>query len=398
MALDTQGQYLEPENYRKFKEENKRIINYLLKEFEMRKAATEYQRSFDSPTGQLDARKLATYKLNPDIFKKITEVAEGQRHGMIMLIDWSGSMFHVIDDTLRQAIILATFCRQAEIPFKVCAFTNGYPPSRLGSPDDYENLDRDSKSWNLDEFRLLEFLTHKMSNRDFTKMCEYLLDHLQSRSRRYQMYSTPLNEALIYLADYIGVFMKQNSVEKMSLITLTDGEAHPLGSGMHGRLRDYHREYVDGNYTRRKIHNFIQDPITKKNYPFTNDGPAQTETLLQLIKDRYNLKLIGFYIGSTSARDINHFLRTNCSLDYNESYTMVNAVRAEGRKNGVCMCPPGVRDKMFFIPNNKLRFKDEDLSVNPSMSVHQLAKSFGKHLKIQKTNRVLLNNFIQEIA
>ena len=402
--MEDTGGYVRPEIYQQFKRENSRIINYLIKEFEMRKAATEYQRSVDSPTGQLDSRKLATYKLNQDIFKKITEVAEGQQHGMIMLVDWSGSMVDCIDDVLRQSIILATFCRQAEIPFKVLAFTNGYP--KRHHYDRFENLSpeekaalNDQKSWSLDECHLLELLTSKMSNTDFTKMCEILLDQPYRRSRRYQMYSTPLNEALVYLSNYIGVFMKENSVEKMSLITLTDGEGHSLSYGAATqRLRPYYRDYENGGLKTTKVYNYIQDEVTKKTYPLSCDGCEQTDTFLKIIKDRYNCKLIGFYIGPTGARHINVFLRSNCGLDYTEAYIKVNSVRSEGRKNGVAICPPGVRDKMYWIPQNKLSIEHNELVADPKMSVSQLARSFGKHLKIQKTNRVLLNSFIGEIA
>lgn len=402
--MEDTGGYLRPHIYQQFKRENSRIINYLIKEFEMRKAATEYQRSLESPTGQLDSRKLATYKLNKDIFRKITEVAEGQQHGMIMLVDWSGSMVDCIDDVLKQSIILATFCRQAEIPFKVMAFTNGYPTrTRYNILENLSDAEREDflakKSWSLDEFHLLELLTHKMSNTDFSRMCEILLDQPYRRSRRYQMYSTPLNEALVYLTSYIGVFMKENSVEKMSLITLTDGESHAISYGAaHNRLRPYERTYANGGMKATKVYNYIEDEITKITYPLSTDGCEQTDTFLKMIKDRYKCKLIGFYIGSTGSRHINTFLRSNCGLEYHEAYVKVNEVRSEGRKNGVAICPPGARDKMYWIPQNKLRIDDEELVADPKMSVNQLARSFGKHLKIQKTNRVLLNNFIGEIA
>lgn len=396
---DCQEQTMRPHLYHQFKRENARIINYLIKEFEMRKAATEYQRSFDSPTGQLDSRKLATYKLNPDIFKKITEVAEGQKHGMVMLVDWSGSMFNCIDDVLKQAIILASFCRQAEIPFRVFAFSNGYPSSRVDISDEVRASFEDDKSWNMDHMHLFELLSSKMTNKEFTKMCELLLDSPYARSRRYQMYSTPLNEALVYLVDYIGKFMKENSVEKMSFITLTDGEGHAISYGQFNqRIRSYNRDYKNGEFKSNKVHNYIEDPVTKKTYPITDNGEEQTSTFLKIIKDRYGCKLIGFYVGGTGAREINQFLRTNCGLDYTQAYIKVSEVRSEGRKNGVAICPPGVRDKMYFVPQNKLKIEDEKLVASPQMSVHQLARSFGKHLKIQKTNRVLLNNFIGEIA
>lgn len=395
--------HTEPQIYHNFKKENQRIINYLLKEFEMRKAATEYQRSFDSPTGILNPSKLATYKINSDIFKKITEVAEGQQHGMIMLVDWSGSMHNVIDDVLRQSIILATFCRQASIPFRVFAFSNGldrsYDDRIQFDEETYKAEAQRTDVVNMREFTLFEFLSDKMTNREFHRMCEMLLDQPYRRCRKLSMYSTPLNESLVYMLDYIGKFMKNNTVEKMSLITLTDGEAHPVSFGLAGkRISSYSRDYVDGTFKRKAVRNYYTDPVTHRTYELTDDGSEQTQELLKIIKDRYGIKLIGFYIGGTGGRELNQMLRTNCQMDSYEAYSRVDEFRRVARKDGVALLPTKVRDKLYYVPTNKLRIEDEDLTVNSGMSVHQLAKSFGKHLKVQKTNRVLLNSFIGEIA
>ena len=75
-----------------FKIESTNIINYLVKEFEMRKSASAYKRTKISKLGQLDTRKLFAYKLKDDIFKQIATVQQGKNHGMIFLLDWSGSM------------------------------------------------------------------------------------------------------------------------------------------------------------------------------------------------------------------------------------------------------------------------------------------------------------------
>ena len=76
-------------------------MNYLVKEFEMRKSADAYSRSAISKTGVLDTAKLHTYKFNDDIFKKVTVLPEGKNHGLVFILDWSGSMCNVIHDTVK---------------------------------------------------------------------------------------------------------------------------------------------------------------------------------------------------------------------------------------------------------------------------------------------------------
>ena len=85
--------------YRKFKRECSREVNYLAKEFEMKKAATSYSRESVARTGVLDTSKLHTYKFSEDLFKKVTVRPDGKNHGMIFLLDWSGSMAEIIHDT-----------------------------------------------------------------------------------------------------------------------------------------------------------------------------------------------------------------------------------------------------------------------------------------------------------
>ena len=60
----------------KFKVDSGRIVNYLVKEFEMRKSATEYKRITTSKSGDLDIRKLYAHTLTDDIFKKLDIIPE----------------------------------------------------------------------------------------------------------------------------------------------------------------------------------------------------------------------------------------------------------------------------------------------------------------------------------
>ena len=93
-------------DYRKFKKDCSREVNYLSKEFEMKKAATAFSRESIAKTGVLDTGKLHTYKFNDDIFKKVTVRPDGKNHGMIFLLDWSGSMADIIHDTYKQLLSL----------------------------------------------------------------------------------------------------------------------------------------------------------------------------------------------------------------------------------------------------------------------------------------------------
>ena len=90
------------DHYNAFKKDTQKTVSYLCKQFEMKKSADEYRRAATSKTGVLDTNKLHTYKYNDDIFKKVTVIPEGKNHGLVMYLDWSGSMQHQLLDTLKQ--------------------------------------------------------------------------------------------------------------------------------------------------------------------------------------------------------------------------------------------------------------------------------------------------------
>ena len=75
-----------------YKKEAQREVNYLVKEFECKKSADAYARTSTSKSGVLDTSKLYSYKYNDDIFRRISITKDGKNHGLIFILDWSGSM------------------------------------------------------------------------------------------------------------------------------------------------------------------------------------------------------------------------------------------------------------------------------------------------------------------
>ena len=96
----------------KFKKQSQKEVNYLVKQFEMKKSADQYKRQATSKTGVINTNSLYKYKLTDDIFKRITTVPDGKNHGLVFHIDWSGSMTHVLLDTIKQTFNLVWFCEK----------------------------------------------------------------------------------------------------------------------------------------------------------------------------------------------------------------------------------------------------------------------------------------------
>lgn len=398
-----------------FKPESSRIVNYLIKEFEMKKSATMYKRAQTSKMGSLDMKKVWSYKLNSDLFKRVTTFPQGKNHGMIFLLDWSGSMDVMLDDTIKQVVTLAMFCQRAQIPYQVFAFSSQYDifpkdtdaHSKMRAKQQAIYATEDSKVLNnaVNNFALLELFSNKMSNVEFNTMCKYVMDRWfrYAKHGEYATGGTPLNEALAYMVDYIPKFIKAHNVEKMSFITLTDGE----GSGLYPVVRSFdsvRNEIIvdektgERRYNRIQVKHFLQDSMTKKSYELPKHGSGQTEVLLRMIKDRYNVNSVGFYICPNTRRYLCQAVRANLPGFAGSEYNLVDVWRKEFRDNGFASVKNTGRDDLFIIPQNRLAVENEQLEILANQTAKQISNKFSKMMSSKKTSRVLLNKFIGYVA
>ena len=394
-------------DYEQFKGESVRTVNYLVKEFEMKKSAQLNKRAMISKVGTLDMKKIYAYKLKDDLFKRVTSLPQGKNHGMILLVDWSGSMDPVLQDTLKQVINLAMFCNRVQIPYRVFAFTTDY--DERTRRDQETNIKH--REWikakreiggNIletgEQFKLLELFSHKMSTVEFTAMSKRLLDYRFRWNDRYNTGGTPLNEALVYVYNTLGQFIKNNSIEKTTFITLTDGEGGSLRSYGNKYLDDSRTEVVGGEYKRIKVKNFIRDDVTQKTYELKRDARNQTETLLRMIKDRYNISSVGFHICENRRRDLSAALHSNLPSFQGDQFAVIETWRKDFRANGFASVKNTGRDDLFIIPNSSTKIDEGDLKIDGDANAKVIAKNFSKYLNVKKTSRVLLNRFVALVA
>jgi hypothetical protein len=397
----SEEQYTEAQNksVQKFKADSTSSVNYLVKEFEMKKSAQLYKRAAISKIGTLDMRKVYAYQLQDDLFKRVTTLPQGKNHGMIMMVDWSGSMADVIEDTLKQVINLAMFCNKAQIPYRVFAFTSQYVDRNYEQIRDkryaYQSALRDRFIRNSSDsvldagnFNLLELFSNRMTTSEFNTMVKKVLDPRVFWHRGYDLGGTPLNEALLWAYNNIGEYMKNNRIEKMNFITLSDGAGGPLqASGGISR-------YSYGNKTKH----LIRDSVTKKTYAFGYEANLQSETLLKMIKDRHDIRTIGFYICANRRNNLEAALRDNLHDYKGNSASTIDEMRKTFKDQGFYSLRGTGRDDLFIVPADKTQIDDSELSVSSDMSSRKLATSLGKFLNTKKTSRVLLSRFIEYVA
>lgn len=398
----TKEQYLveSANEINKFKTDSTSSVNYLVKEFEMRKSAHQYKRAQISKTGSLDMRKVYAYKLQDDLFKRVTVMPNGKNHGMMFLLDWSGSMSDVIMDTLKQVINLCMFCNKAQIPYEVFAFTTQYVGTReeRDAQNDYMRSLRDrgregeAMVTTSFDFRLLELFSNRMSMSEFNQMTKKLLDRRVFWHNGYDLGGTPLNDALVWVYQNLGTYMKANRIEKMNFITLTDG----AGSAIDSTIGLCSSDYVNRKHV--AVKNLVRDEVTKKTYNFTRDAGQQTETLIKMIKDHYGINVVGFYVCRNKVGALTAAIRDNVHNFRGNSQLLINEMRKKFKEQGFYSMSGTGRDDLFIVPLESTKIEEGDLSVTSEMNSRALSKNLGKFLGTKKTSRVLLSRFIDYVA
>ena len=396
--------YNHKKDFDTFMTESERMVNYLVKEFEMRKSAANYRRAQTSKSGSLNMNKIHAYKLTDDIFKRITTIPDGKNHGMVFLLDWSGSMQGVIDSTIKQVINLAMFCRRINIPFEVYAFTGQYHNKLLKDNILYESAQMFNYSLRKTEdrnilfsdgyFNLLNIFSSKMNNHEFQTLARRFTSYYINAAEGYSMGDTPLNEALVEMLKFIPDYKRRNNIEKLTLITLSDGAGGRLCSNTNVSRYDWNRTNDAGE--RIKLKNFIRDNQTGKTYEFEDQAYIETEILLKMIKERHDITTLGFYICENRRRVLGDAYRDHFGSQAND--LQIEEMRRNFRAQGFYSMHGTGRDDLFIVPDSSTKIVDSELEVNDSLSASQIAKKFAKTMNTKKHSRILLDKFIGYVA
>jgi hypothetical protein len=399
------------------KDESKKTVGYMVKEFEMKKSADQYARAAVSKTGSLDMARLHTYKYNEDLFKKVTTLPGATNHGMVMVVDWSGSMYENLKGTLSQLYNLIWFCRRTQIPFEVFAFNDCrelfIDPVTGELPNRYEMKMSDFKAGDLAlrSFKLLEFFSSKMSAKEEIEMMEILwmvasyygfeADQMIAFDKVafpgfLNLGGTPLNDAIIAMMEIVPKFKAETGVQKVNTIFLTDGASNRLGGVYDYRLDTEtgdHTEVVNG--LRGTI--TISDPKTLKTYEIA--GYDITDGLLRVLKDRVpDMNLIGFFIagsGRSGRVDKRVLYSLQRDLDMNSIMEQVKFIN----KNKFLVIDSKGYDEMYVLPAKGMTVENEGLSDElVGASKAKLKTAFGKAMSGKIESRQLLNKFVKLVA
>lgn len=380
-----------------YKKNAQKSVNYLVKQFEMKKSADQYARAAVSKTGVIDTNSLYKYKLTEDIFKKTMVIPDGKNHGMIMMLDWSGSMSQCLMDTLKQTYNLIWFCKKVNIPFRVYAFQSGYGRERAAG-----NTMVEDTLCIHDDFRLFEFFSSKMNTRTLDKQMCNLWAHAWSLCN-YTTYpslpgmnlgGTPLAESVMCIREIVKDLKSVEKVQKVNCVILTDGEANPMsytttfpaGYYREGEIRS---EYLCHN--RNKVF-ILRDPQTGYSRKINPSPYDTTKEIVSFYREITDYNWIGIRI--CNKMDMNRIAEHN-NLDSQSLSKQWSQERYAEVVNKLGFT------KQFFVPNNYIGGTTEDIQVKQKGEVAtraELSRAFKKHMGSKMTNKTILNAFIEQVA
>ena len=396
------------QEYRDYKKSASKDVNNLVKEFEMKKSADNYARQGISKTGVLDTSKLHTYMYNEDIFKKIVTVPDGKNHGLVFLLDWSGSMQTILKDTMKQLFNLVWFCRKVNIPFEVYAFSNdAWALGTDNTPDSYYSASDAREKLLVHElvegevhieglFRMVNILSSTKRSKDLDDMMLQLYLQVSgfagayySYYRKFTLSGTPLNEALISVGQLTKQLIKTAKLQKCHVITLTDGEGYHLS---YNKMRE--RYYGTGKEMSSTGIVPSRTVIRHKGRTFTGayNEIDFTCKLVEAIKsDIPNCNFIGIRLLEKGG------LQRFYSYYGRQSFETIDDAKKLMRKNGLISFKTLSFDMWFAMNGNSIH-ADDELEVDQGAEKRKITAAFRKMNKNKKTNKFMVKEFINQIA
>jgi hypothetical protein len=410
--------------YNDFRRKNERFISLLAKEFEMRKAADKFSKAKVSSTGDIDVGRVFKYQIDDSIFKKVMRVPKGKSHGLILLLDKSGSMSDNLSASYEQILILAMFCRKVSIPFSAYGFGNAdhirekdFPEQvELDPTQTYGCFSENERELWVSSVYLRELINSKMSNSDFSKAVKNILCLMNAWSARYgsrsifhrppsdSLSNTPLTEAMIACQPLINEFKTVNNLDIVNLCVVHDGDADEIASFV-AKDGTTSRTYFGTNYQNV----FLCDKKNKIQQEVSDCGDGVRIAIGNWLTKTTGVKIIGFYLATNSAMrgalrrrlfttELDELRKDERKNWYQlkDAYSKYNKIL---RKEKFLESKNAGYESFFILPGGAdLNIEDDDFEAPEKVTTASLTKAFGKYNKNRQVNRVLVSRFIGMIA
>ena len=406
-------------------------VGMLVREFEMKKAADASKRAMTSDTGVIDTNKLHTYKWNENIFAKNTIIPDGKSHGLVMFVDFSGSMQLNMPGTIEQIWSLMSFCDRVSIPFDIYSFTSVGLPFAEYRPEELDaaakRFEKRTSTENTARNTLGDYgdvtLFQLASSRDTKLVRNASRDMLAglhaiyaaevgrwARGRGYtptslhlpmwlQLGGTPLNETILASSRIVNEFRAETGSQIVNTIFLTDGAGSTTcypSAGLHDVV-------------------VIRDPQTRREYILNRHrgGKGETAVLNQILRDRTGTNIVNFFVmGGENRRAfavtlkitdqdvLDHIKNSRVRVDTNETLRFArDKFDAYRKQGGVTITNSALGYDHQYIIKSDSNTEDTSMDdLDAGASKAKIKKAFLKSRQNAGAARKVLSDFTSLIA
>ena len=422
--------------YRKFVRESDAFVRQMVAQFERRKAADEIRKERPKQTGMLNLDRLHQFRTHDDIFLSKIIKQEGKNHGIMFLIDFSGSMGDTIGDCIHQVLQLVWFCEKAKIPFEVYGFTElghwgrekeveaertayrakneQHDPygNEFRSTFDIIPLNPKPTSVEIGATRLVQLASSTDKAADRERLLAMLYSTYcvgpDSIPNVIRFGGTPTVEAVAIVSQRMKEWVTANNIQIPTLMIVTDGQPNGVGT-------------VDRNYTHAYINKSNSLMVTNEvfgtiktirhaDYGEIDIPNGIISTMIESLKDSLNARCVGMYV--VRGQSLNeHMFRGFCMgryeyEDFRKKYAY-DTIKDSPRyaacnqqfKDGALILPkriyPGY--DAFFVIRSMKSVNDAE-AIADSGSFVKVKNTFVKTMGKRGTSRVFLSKYVDIVA
>jgi len=393
------------EEFKQYLKTVKQNVNFAVKEFEMRKAAFRYTRAQTAKTGSVDVNRLWSYKTNDDIFARVTKLADAKNHGMMMLIDYSGSMSECMTNVMDQLLHLVVFCKTVNIPFDVYGFTNSNPRLSQWKYDEDREESIDHLISQIESeihhggLSLPQVIASTLKKSDY----EEALFHIYLRKilakkewgfyERYVLAqqeeygSTPLNQSLVAAHRMVDNFKRNNNIDNMNFVVISDGDTNGISI-----VKNQKRDYTLTQTYKGAIINIMGEHIKLQD---TRKGG--TQSLLENLQKKFGCTTIGFFLAENS-HNFKYKIEDCDEETYYDSSNMRKYQKEYNKNKCVTFKDTLGYNEFYILKSKRLETDAEEFVAAEDASKGQLTTAFKRFSKSKKLNKTLLTNFGKVVA
>ncbi len=398
----------------------------MAQEFLQRKTAKNLQHARTGRTGRLDMNKLPRYKFADDLFKRVMTVPNGQSHGLVMIIDGSGSMANVFGQVLDQVLLFANFAYRVNMPFECYLFND----TNSGSYREHTLVSTGLQSITIGRTGTLVGLVNTSTGRATFKTqiqavlamrCHYVgtggVSANLSNIPYVSLGGTPLFTGMMLAERHVERMKRTMRLDKVMTVVISDGQDNG-GLWYETQTVDKHGKVVKDFEMVGTTGIVVRDTVTKKNHVLITTTTYSKENY---IAPENTVMTLMFDVLKTrhGSRNIYIYIAAPRSIDARAGSAPMNAI-GYLRRAGVegCVQDTDVQKSMNatkqFVMPKALSIADCAMVIRPAAleltesefskwnadgaTQKKVASEFVKSMVKATTNRLFVNTVIPFIA